>query len=83
MTRKRSARCVPCYNKMWDLYGHRTNLFGEPVVYSKKGSWENVAISVGPRGGYHAECKNCGHKWRVSYKTATATAGVNIAQYVK
>lgn len=78
MTRKRSARCVKCYEEMWARYGHRTSAFGDPLVYSYKGYWENVAITVGPRGGYKAKCRNCGHQWRVSLKTAKATAGSTI-----
>ncbi len=76
MTRKRSARCVVCYEAAWKKYGTRTTYSGDPLVYSYKGTWEHVRVIKGPRGGYKAECKNCGHIWRISSKTASSTVGI-------
>lgn len=72
MTRKRKARCVKCYEEMWDKYGGITNSLGQ-VVYQMRGRWEHTAITQGPRGGFIAKCKNCGHEWRISHKTALAS----------
>lgn len=73
MTRRRSARCIKCYDEMWLRYGKVINYSGELAVYDMKGRWEHVRVERGPRGGFKAVCKNCGHTWRISYKTAHAS----------